>query len=411
MRCSPDGAAGAYEDGLGRFVADPELPGDGVREVAVCLHGDQRVADVVLCLGDGFGEVGAELIERFGADATAVTVLENQERAVDRFGQETVELGELVDRGQIRVHLTQCNKRVRPATAVALVALLAGVPGSVTLGAHEAGVSAGAPSVWDLAAMALLAAAGGLYALGSVRLARRGGRVRRIERAAFWAGWVTLFAAVAPPLDRLAAELFSMHMIQHKLLMLVGAPLLIVGRPIVPWLWALPARLRPAAGGGLQHGAVAATWRLLTRPLVAWAVYGAVIWIWHLPALYEAAVAHEGIHAVQHATFVASAVLFWWGLVYGRYGRAAYGASMLYVFTTMMHTGLLGALFALSGTPFYPLYEERALAAGIDPVRDQQLAGLYMWVPGSLVLMLFGLALTLAWLSEAERRSAALSDR
>jgi putative membrane protein len=253
--------------------------------------------------------------------------------------------------------------------------------------------------------MGLLGLAAGLYALGSMRLARRGARVRRVERVAFWTGWAALLAAVAPPLDRAAAELFSMHMLQHKLLMLVGAPLLIVGRPIVPWLWALPDRLRPAAAAGLQRPGVGGVWRWLTRPLVAWALYGAVIWLWHVPALYEAAVAHEGIHALQHAMFVGSAVLFWWGLVYGRYGRLAYGASLLYVFTTMMHTGLLGALFALSTTPFYPLYRERAIAAGVDPVVDQQLAGLYMWVPGSIVLVVCGLALALAWLAEAERRS------
>src|SRR5690606_11862262 len=118
--------------------------------------------------------------------------------------------------------------------------------------------------------------------------------------------------------------------------------------PIVPWLWALPDRLRPAAAAGLQQRAVGGTWRRLTAPVVAWGLHGATIWAWHVPAFYEAAVRHEGIHAVQHATFVGTAVLFWWGLVYGRYGRAAYGASVLFVFTTMVHTGLLGALFVLS---------------------------------------------------------------
>jgi heme/copper-type cytochrome/quinol oxidase subunit 3 len=98
-------------------------------------------------------------------------------------------------------------------------------------------------------------------------------------------------------------------------------------------------------------------------------------------------------------------VLFWWGLVYGRYGRAAYGASALFVFVTMVHTGLLGALFALSTSAYYPMYRERAAAAGFDAVSDQQLAGLYMWVPSGIVLTVFGLALMVAWLSEADRRA------
>jgi putative membrane protein len=65
---------------------------------------------------------------------------------------------------------------------------------------------------------------------------------------------------------------------------------------------------------------------------------------------------------------VATSVLFWWGLVYGRYGRAAYGASALYVFTTMVHTGILGALFALSTSPYYGVYRDRAAASGVDAI-------------------------------------------
>lgn len=285
-------------------------------------------------------------------------------------------------------------------------AIVFGVSG-LTLQAHDGPHAAAGPSSWDVAILVALAAGAALYAVGSVRLVARGARVRRVERAAFWIGWSAIVAAVAPPMDRAAAQLFSMHMAQHELLMLIGAPLMIVGRPIVPWLWALPASLRPRAAGGLQSSAVTRAWRWFTTPVVAWGLHGATIWVWHVPALYEAAVLNEGIHAFQHATFVGTAVCFWWGLVYGRYGRAAYGASALYVFVTSMHTGILGALFTLSGAPFYPLYAGRAAEAGVDPVVDQQLAGLYMWIPAGLIFTLFGLALVLAWLSEAERRAAA----
>jgi putative membrane protein len=276
------------------------------------------------------------------------------------------------------------------------------------LGAHEGAHAAAArtgPSAWDAAAMLVLAAAGLLYAAGSRGLARNGARMRRVERGAFWSGLLTLALAVAPPLDGAAARTFSAHMIQHELLMLIGAPLVIVGRPIVPWLWALPMRFRRLAGVALRCTPVTGVWRALTSPVVAWVLHGAAIWIWHAPALYEAAVASEAIHAVQHATFVATAALFWWGLVYGRYGRAAYGAAVLFVFTTMVHTGVLGAIFALSNAPFYDIYRDRAAAAGVDPAVDQQLAGLYMWIPAGIVLTVCGLALLIAWLAEAERRT------
>ena len=272
--------------------------------------------------------------------------------------------------------------------------------------AHEAEAIGTGPSAWDVAALLLVTVGGLMYLVGTIELNRRGARVRAGERAAFWIGWAAMLAALAPPLDSAAARSFSSHMVQHELLMLLGAPLMIVGRPILPWLWALPVGVRRIAGRPMQPGeAPARVWRWLTFPALAWAVHGGVIWLWHAPVLYQAALESEAVHAIQHATFVGTAVLFWWGLIYGRYGRAAYGASALFVFMTMMHTGALGALFALSTTPYYALYRDRGELAGIDAVSDQQLAGLYMWIPSGIVLTIFALALILAWLSESERRS------
>src|SRR5438128_1100854 len=83
----------------------------------------------------------------------------------------------------------------------------------------------------------------------------------------------------------------------------------------------LPALLRHGAGGMFQrHTTVGALWRLVTAPAAAWMLHGIVLWVWHVPALYELAVRNEGVHAVQHAMFVGTSALFWWGLVYGRYG-------------------------------------------------------------------------------------------
>jgi len=262
-------------------------------------------------------------------------------------------------------------------------------------------------SAWDVAAIVALGSTAALYAVGMRRLMSRRARVRRAERIAFWAGWAVAVVAVVPPIDTIAEQLFSVHMFQHELLMLVATPLMIAGRPILGVLWGLPHIARMSIAGCRGTAAIGRLTAMLTLPMVAWLARVVTVWTWHAPVLYEAAVRSESIHAVQHLTFVGSSALFWWGLVYGRYGRAGYGASVLYVFSTLVHTGVLGAVFTLSGTPFYDVYLQRAAAAGLDPVGDQQLAGLVMWIPAGVVLTCFGLGLFAAWLAAAERRETA----
>ena len=271
---------------------------------------------------------------------------------------------------------------------------------TVPLLAHDGAHLPAVMSVWDALAVATLVVSGVCYAVGSSRLHQRGAEAPRYERVAFWLGWFVMLAAILPPLDHLATRRFAAHMLQHELLMLIGVPLMIAGRPLSTWLWGLPMELRRRVAALLQHRYAGRATTLLTAPLVAWALHGVVVWVWHVPALYESAVLHESVHALQHAMFCGTSALFWWGLVYGRYGRLGYGASVLYVFTTAVHTGLLGAVFALAGTPLYPLYAERAP----DPLADQQTAGLVMWVPAGLVLTVVGIALFAAWLGGADRR-------
>ena len=190
-----------------------------------------------------------------------------------------------------------------------------------------------------------------------------------------------------------------------ELMMLVGAPLLVLGRPLQRCLAGLSNPLRAPVAHVLQGRAMSGTWAVLTTPLVAWALHGLAIWVWHMPALYDAAVGNEGIHTLQHAMFVGTSALFWWGMLYGRYGRVGYGAAVLYVFLTVVHTGILGAMVTFARTPLYPVYAAPAAAHGIDQLVDQQKAGLLMWIPAGLVMTLLGLGLFAAWLGEAERRA------
>ena len=249
--------------------------------------------------------------------------------------------------------------------------------------------------------VALLLASLGLYGLGYLRLRTRGRRgrvVRARQLAAFGLGWLTLVAAFASPLDALSAALFSAHMVQHELLMIVAAPLLVLGRPLALWLWALPPRSRHAIGAAVRMRAWRGIWRVLCRPAVAWLLHAAALWAWHMPRLFEAALASPGLHALQHASFLLSALLFWWTVFGEAARRDESGYAMLSLFTTMVHTGALGALLTLAPGLWYPAYVEPASALGVDPLLDQQLGGLVMWVPGGLAYLLAALMTSARWL-------------
>ena len=259
------------------------------------------------------------------------------------------------------------------------------------------------PWTWDPLIAGLLLVSGLLYTAGLVRT-RRTALVSRWPPIAFAAGWLTLVAALLSPIHRLSSLLFSVHMTQHELLMLVAAPLMVMSRPMVVMLWALPRRARLRVGRWTRTSAVHRSWHALTGPFTVWVIHGAVLWAWHAPVLFEAALRNEAVHALQHTCFFLSAALFWWALTYGRYGRLGYGVAVVYVFTTALHTGLLGALMTFATRLWYPSYEGRTAAWGLTALEDQQVGGLLMWVPGGVVFMLVGLALFGAWLGEVDRR-------
>jgi cytochrome c oxidase assembly factor CtaG len=260
---------------------------------------------------------------------------------------------------------------------------------------------------WEPFTVLLLALSGALYATGLARLWRRAGMglgIRRWEALCFAAGWLALVLALLSPVDALGEILFSAHMAQHELLILVAAPLLVLGRPLAPFLWALPGTARETAGRLSQAPAFAGFWRRLTAPLTVFVLHGLALWIWHLPSLYQATLDDDFIHALQHLSFFASSALFWWTLIHGRFGRLGYGAAVLYVFLTSLHSGILGALLTFAPRLWYPIYEARTSRWGLSPLEDQQLAGLLMWIPAGVVFIVLGLALFAAWLGEAERR-------
>jgi cytochrome c oxidase assembly factor CtaG len=188
-----------------------------------------------------------------------------------------------------------------------------------------------------------------------------------------------------------------MHMVEHEMIMLVSALLLVAARPGAALLWAFPTGLRRTFGKAGRWG----LWRSLADPLVATFLQSAVIVAWHMPWLFDLALRSEGWHAAQHLCFLAGALLFWWSMLRGRAGPLVAAACL---FVTAMVGGGLGALMTLSNSPWYAGYAALGLTpAGLTPEQDQQLAGLIMWVPGGA----WHLAASLWFLARALRRMEA----
>jgi len=223
--------------------------------------------------------------------------------------------------------------------------------------------------------LALIALAALWYAAGVRRLWRRAGQGRGIARAqaaSFGTGIALLALAVLSPLHDAAERLLWLHMVQHELLMVVAAPLLVLGRPMQAFAHVVPLRVP----------------RFLGDPLLAFGAHALAIWFWHMPSLFGAALTSEAWHFAQHASFLGSALLFWWTIA----ARADL-AALASLFGTMVYTGALGALLAFARVPWYPGFT----------LEDQQLAGLIMWLPAGLAYPAAALLIASRWL----RRSAA----
>lgn len=246
-----------------------------------------------------------------------------------------------------------------------------------------------------------------LYAVGFARLWTRSVRMRPILRgwgAAFAGGIGVTGVALFSRLDPMADALAWAHMLQHLLLMMVAAPLLVLGAPaqvIAPW--GLPAAVRsPVARVQRAANRVGLGRYLLWQPVATWSIYALTLWIWHLPALYEGALRYPLLHDVQHLAFVAAAALFWRVVLdpvaRGRMGR---GLAVVYLFGTSLQAMLLGALMTLAPRAWYGAYGARGSPFGLSLLEDQQVAGAIMWMPAGLVYAVIAALLAVRWLHEA----------
>ncbi|WP_292560263.1 cytochrome c oxidase assembly protein [Mesorhizobium sp.] len=150
-----------------------------------------------------------------------------------------------------------------------------------------------------------------------------------------------------------------------------------------------------------------AIWAFISRPVVATVLHGAAIWIWHVPALFEAALQQGFLHYAQHASLLGTGLLFWWVLL-PRPGREhACGNAVMHLFFTSLHTGLLGVLLVVSPKLWYPANAVGSDLWGLSPLEDQQLAGLIMWIPAGLIYGGAALLSVAFWIQTSSRRHQA----
>jgi putative membrane protein len=259
---------------------------------------------------------------------------------------------------------------------------------------------------WDPLVLGSLLLTGWAYSVGVRVLWTRAGVGRGLSRwnvAAFSGGLLTLFVALISPLDGLSAALFSAHMVQHLLLILVAAPLLVAGRPLLALLWALPLRWRRRVSHAERQPTLAAFWRRLSHPAVAWLLAAVALWLWHLPLFYQAALRSNGLHAFEHVCLLATALLFWYVLIgAGGRQRCGYAAAVAYLLAMGAQSSVLGVVLAFS-QPWYPAYAPSVAAWHLTLAQDQQIAGLIMWIPAGAIYLIAVLLLIVRWLTAEER--------
>lgn len=222
--------------------------------------------------------------------------------------------------------------------------------------------------------------------------------VSRRQALCFAGAILTILVALGPPLDDWSDwYLLSAHMVEHLLLAVVAAPLLLLGLPA--WM------LRPL----LRWRAVDRIGRFVTRPIPALLISGAALAVWHVPALYDAALRHQSIHVLEHGTFFLGALIGSWPIVgpLPEWPRPTPPLQCLYLFGQTIPSGLVGAIITLGSPGLYDFYASVPRIFGLDLQTDQQIAGLLMWVGMNTIFLLLITIVFFQWAASEEAKDRA----
>lgn len=218
----------------------------------------------------------------------------------------------------------------------------------------------------------------------------------------FTAGILSLVVAVSSPLDTFSDRLLVIHMAQHFVLMSIAPPLIVFGSPVVPMLRGLPRWfVRPVLGPLIRFRWLREFFHALVQPKLAWLLMNLAYIGWHIPAAYEAALANENIHNIEHACFFFTSALFWWPIIEPWPSRLRVSRWFLLPYllgADVVNTGI-SAFLIFVGRLVYPSYGEQPRMYGISPLADQAAAGAFMWVFGSIVFLIPAFVITMQLLS------------
>ena len=255
-----------------------------------------------------------------------------------------------------------------------------------------------------------------LYGRGWWVLRRRGraeaGFAKGWRLGAYLLGLFFIAVSLLSPIDTLSSFLFVMHMVQHLLMVMFAPPLLMIANPFPVFLWGLPDPLRRSVGYWLsraisQHSPVRRTLRSLLSPGTSWFVFVIVLWGWHDPNLYNAALRHQWIHDLEHITFFGTAMLFWWRITEA--GPRVHQKLSLLGRVALAIAGVppnmvLGVFLAFASEPLYSFYVEMPRITGLSALEDQSLSGIIMWIPGSMMYIIAALVMLFTWMKDEERK-------
>jgi cytochrome c oxidase assembly factor CtaG len=300
-----------------------------------------------------------------------------------------------------------------PAAACAALAVAGPVlaHGDAPAQAPDVGILLTAWSFDPTVAIPLIATAlGWLWAIRRIERHHRHNPVPRLRAASFLLGLAAVALALQSGIERYDTTLFSIHMAQHLLLLLVAPPLLLLGMPVTVVLRVASPWLRRRVVLPILHSALV---RFVAHPVTAWLTFTGVMWVTHFSPLFDIALENPAVHDLEHVLFLGSALLFWFPVVGAdpAPSRLGYPARALYVLLQMPPSSFLAVAILSATQPLYRHYQELGAPYGVTALADQQSAAGIMWISTDLILIAAILVVVGAWMRHDERRTAEVERR